>query len=292
MEESITPNEPFPSNDFSSEPVLYQDLDVETFNKELTAEQKAYINTYLGTIEEFVDAMLLLYNEVGNGIDPMISVDDYVEELLNDNGITEWSQELADMLGFDLKTENKEKLEEISDDDLSKLTNDIIDWYGADMGTYFDEIKGNEEEIYAETLGYLENKDVDMINHFIDDITLVTDTNDEELKATSEDLVNRLKQLLDTTEVKTESKSKFYTADKMFDDFLKTAKEEAEEDGYTFKLSDLGLTKEDSADFKNLLLQRDEIEDVSYDPQNNTYTVKVTGVETEEKPVDNNEDEK
>ena len=292
MEESIIPNEPFPSNDFSSEPVLYQDLDVETFNKELTAEQKAYINTYLGTIEEFVDAMLLLYNEVGNGIDPMISVDDYVEELLDDNGITEWSQELADMLGFDLKTENKEKLEEISDDDLSKLTNDIIDWYGADMGTYFDEIKGNEEEIYAETLGYLENKDVDMINHFIDDITLVTDTNDEELKATSEDLVNRLKQLLDTTEVKTESKSKFYTADKMFDDFLKTAKEEAEEDGYTFKLSDLGLTKEDSADFKNLLLQRDEIEDVSYDPQNNTYTVKVTGVETEEKPVDNNEDEK
>lgn len=292
MEESITPDEPFPSTDFSSEPVLYQDLDVETFNKELTAEQKAYINTYLGTIEEFVDAMLLLYNEVGNGIDPMISVDDYVEELLNDNGITEWSQELADMLGFDLKTENKEKLEEISDDDLSKLTNDIIDWYGADMGTYFDEIKGNEEEIYAETLGYLENKDVDMINHFIDDITLVTDTNDEELKATSEDLVNRLKQLLDTTEVKTESKSKFYTADKMFDDFLKTAKEEAEEDGYTFKLSDLGLTKEDSADFKNLLLQRDEIEDVSYDPQNNTYTVKVTGVETEEKPVDNNEDEK
>ena len=292
MEESIKPNEKFPSTDFSSEPVLYQDLDVGTFNKELTPEQKAYINTYLGTIEEFVDAMLLLYNEVGNGVDPMISIDDYVEELLNDNGITEWSQELADMLGFDLKTENKEKLEEISDDDLSKLTNDIIDWYGADMGTYFDEIKGNEEEVYAETLGYLENKDVDMINHFIDDITLGTDTDDEELKAISEDLVNRLKQLLDTTEVKTESKSKFYTADKMFDDFIKTAKEEAEEDGYTFKLSDLGLTREDSADFKNLLLQRDEIDDVSYDPQNNTYTVKITGVETEEKPVDNNEDEK
>ena len=77
----------------------------------------------------------------------------------------------------------------------------------------------------------------------------------------------------------------------MFDDFLKTAKEEAEENGYTFKLSDLGLTREDSADFKNLLLQRDEIEDVSYDPQNNTYTVKVQNVETEEKPVDNIEDE-
>ena len=105
LEES-KPTERFPSTDFSNEPVLYQDLDVETFNKELTAEQKAYINTYLGTIEEFVDAMLLLYNEVGNGIDPMISVDDYVEELLNNDGITEWSQELADMLRFDLKTED------------------------------------------------------------------------------------------------------------------------------------------------------------------------------------------
>ena len=78
----------------------------------------------------------------------------------------------------------------------------------------------------------------------------------------------------------------------MFDDFLKTAKEEAEEGGYTFKLSDLGLTKEASVDFKNLLLQRDEIEDVSYDPKNNTYTVKVAGVENVEKPDDNDSDEK
>lgn len=283
MTEAIKVTEPFPSTDFSSEPVLYQDLNAETFNKELTAEQKAYINTYLGTIEEFVDAMLLLYNEVGNGIDPMISIDDYVKELLEyDGGITEWSEELADMLGFDLKIENKEKLEEISNNDLENLANDIIDWYGADMGTYFDEIRGNEEDIYNETLGYLENKDVDMINHFIEDITLGIDTDDEELKTVSEDLVKRLSQLLSDNEIKTENKSKFYTADKMFDDFLKTAKEESEENGYTFKLSDLGLTKEDSADFKNLLLQRDEIEDVSYDPQNNTYTVKVTGVEESE----------
>ena len=213
MEESIKPDEKFPSTDFSSEPVLYQDLDVETFNKELTAEQKAYINAYLGTIDEFVDAMLLLYNEVGDGIDPMISIDDYVDELLNNNGIVEWSQELTDMLGFDLKTEIKEE---------------------------YEEIKELPEEY--------ENEHTDRNKAYI-----------------------------------SENKSKFYTADKLFDDFLEKAKEEAEEDGYTFKLSDLGLTKKDSADFKNLLLQREEIEDVRYDPQNNTYTVKVNSSSSDEK---------
>ena len=389
MEESIKPNEKFPSTDFSSEPVLYQDLDVETFNKELTPEQKAYINTYLGTIEEFVDAMLLLYNEVGNGVDPMISIDDYVEELLNDNGITEWSQELADMLGFDLKTESKNEYEEISklpkiyennlqaylnkikydgskfiikrykvsngytvsifdnsDDsvhfvnynhkrvslskfpnegkdyipdlsnikamtdefvklnlvesknevsygDLEDLAKDIYDWFDSDMGTHFDEIQGNEEETYGDIMTALETKDQAQIQNFINTIK-EADIDDETAKeiniATTSSLLNRLNTLLKNK--KQEGKSKFYTADKMFDDFLKTAKEEADENGYTFKLSDLGLTKEDSADFKNLLLQRDEIEDVSYDPQNNTYTVKVTGVENVEKPDDNDSDEK
>lgn len=183
MEEDKKPVEPFPSTDFTSEPMLEQDIDVEIFNNELTNEQKAYINTYLGTIDELVKAMNLLYLEVGDG-SPMISLDDYIDELLKyDGGIDEWSQELADMLGFELKTENK---------------------------------------------------------------------------------------------------SKFYTAENMFDDFLKTAKEESDENGYTFKLSDLGLTREDSAEFKNLLLQRDEIEDVTYDPQNNMYTVKVRDIEVKE----------
>ena len=292
MEESITPSEPFPSTDFSSEPVLYQDLDVETFNKGLTAEQKAYINTYLGTIEEFVDAMLLLYNEVGNGVDPMISIDDYVEELLNDNGITEWSQELADMLGFDLKTEKKD--DTLSYGDLEDLAKDIYEWFDSDMGTHFDEIKNNEEETYGDIMTILETKDQAQIQNFIDTIK-EADIDDETAKkikiATTSSLLDRLNSLLENSEIKTEGKSKFYTADKMFDDFLKTAKEEADEDGYTFKLSDLGLTKEDSAEFKNLLLQRDEIEDVSYDPQNNIYTVKVQNVENVEKSVEKNEDE-
>lgn len=294
MEEAIEVTEPFPSNEFSSEPVLYQDLDVETFNEELTAEQKAYINTYLGTLEEFVDAMLLLYNEVGDGISPLISVDDYVKELLAYNGgITEWSQELADMLGFDLKTGKKD--DTLSYGDLEDLAKDIYEWFDSDMGTHFDEIKDNEEETYGDIMTILETKDQAQIQNFIDTIK-EADIDDETAKkikiATTSSLLDRLNSLLENSEIKTENKSKFHTADKVFEEFLKIAKEEAEEDGYTFKLSDLGLTKEDSAKFKNLLLQRDEIEDVSYDPQNNTYTVKVTGVETEEKPMDNNEDEK
>lgn len=83
------------------------------------------------------------------------------------------------------------------DRDLVKLANDIIDWYGMDMGTWFDEIQGNEEEIFNETLGYLENNDVEMIQHFIDDISMEEDeTDDEEIISTSKDLVNRLKKLL------------------------------------------------------------------------------------------------
>ena len=83
------------------------------------------------------------------------------------------------------------------DRDLVKLANDIIDWYSMDMGTWFDEIQGNEEEIFNETLGYLENNDVEMIQHFIDDISMGEDEiDDEEITSTSKDLVSRLKKLL------------------------------------------------------------------------------------------------
>ncbi len=100
------------------------------------------------------------------------------------------------------------------DRDLVKLANDIIDWYSMDMGTWFDEIQGNEEEIYNETLGYLENKDTDMIQHFIDDISLEEDEiDDEEITSTSKDLVNRLKKLLDNKEVKTEE---FWNDEKVY----------------------------------------------------------------------------
>lgn len=95
------------------------------------------------------------------------------------------------------------------DRDLVKLANDIIDWYSMDMGTWFDEIQGNEEEIFNETLGYLENNDVDMIQHFIDDISMEEDEiDDEEITSTSKDLVSRLKKLLNKSSVEESKKLK------------------------------------------------------------------------------------
>lgn len=191
MEENKKPEEPFPSTDFTNELMDYSDIDVNIFNDNLTNEQKAYINTYIGTIDDIVNAMLLLYEEVGDTVYPMISLDDYIKEILEyDGGITEWSQELSDMLGFDLKTEGI---------------------------------------------------------------------------------------------------SKFVTVEKVFNQFLETAKEEAEDNRYTFKLSDLELTKEGSAEFKNLLLQKPEIEDVEYLPQSNEYTVILDKSQIKSAETDNDE---
>lgn len=179
--------------------------------------------------------------------------------------------------------------ESLSENNLEKLANDIMDWYSSDMGTWFDEIQGNEENIYNDILSTLESKDQEQIKHIINDIE-DADLDDETAKkiniATTSSLVNRLKQLLNNNKIKTENKSKFYTAERAFDDFINNIQEESEDGSYTFKISDIGLSKEDSAEFKNLLLQRDEIDNIEYEPQNNTYTVKIKNVDNVEKSVD------
>ena len=179
--------------------------------------------------------------------------------------------------------------ESLSENNLEKLANDIMDWYGSDMGTWFDEIQGNEENIYNDILSTLESKDQEQIKHIINDIE-DAGLDDETAKkiniATTSSLVNRLKQLLNNNKIKTENKSKFYTAERAFDDFINNIQEESEDGSYTFKISDIGLSKEDSAEFKNLLLQRDEIDNIEYEPQNNTYTVKIKNVDNVEKSVD------
>ena len=352
-EKEIT--ERFPSNDFSSEPVLYQDLNIETFNEFLTAEQKAYINTYIGTLEEFVNAMQLLYDEVGDGTSPMISIDEYVKEILNDGGISEWTQEMSDLLGYDIKTEGKEfdniekevrkiasekgldtsdkaiktimkdiidnfyngtdlysngdinedkirniiipamdtyygvkvgdsLTEDLSYGDLEDLAKDIYEWFDSDMGTHFDEIQGNEEETYGDILRILETKDKSQIQNFIDIID-EADIDNKTAKSigikSSEYLIKKLNELI-STNIKTEAMSKFYTAENAFDDFLKKAKEEKEDGYYEFKLDELGITKEATAEFKTMLLNRPEIDDIKYDPQTNKYSVKLKSTNTNE----------
>ena len=48
--------------------------------------------------------------------------------------------------------ENKDKI-------VDKLTNDIIDYYGEDMGTWFDELQGNEKEMYNQLYNMLYDKE-------------------------------------------------------------------------------------------------------------------------------------
>lgn len=88
---------------------------------------------------------------------------------------------------------------ELSYGDLEDLAKDIFDWYDADMGTHFDDVKGNEEIVYGDIMTILETKDQEQIQHFIDDIT-EADIDDDTAKkikiATTSSLVERLKALL------------------------------------------------------------------------------------------------
>lgn len=184
MEEDKKPDEPFPSTEFTNEPIDAKDLNIETFNNNLTTDQKIYINTYIGTIDDLVNALKDLYNDMGKTIRFTLSLDEYIEEVLNCN-------------------------------------------------------EDNLIDLYEETLN-----------------------------------------------IKTENKSKFFTAKNIYDDFIKEAKEEAEDGKYSFKISDTNLPKEECTELKNLLLQDENIKDISYDPVPNLYTITFDDVTTNEENSD------
>lgn len=201
MEESTLPTEPFPSTDFTKEPMTLKEITLDNFNNNLTVEQKTYINVNIGTIDDLVQAMINLYNEMGCKNSALLSLDEYVEELIQFNNMTE--------------------------------------------STTFD-----------------------------------------------------------VTDILSESKLKFYSINKAYDIFMKTARDEAEGDEYTFKLSDIGLTKEESAEFKSLLLKKvedkEDISSIEYDPLTNLYTItlvnnsntdKSDSTENQDTEVDNTENQ-
>ncbi len=76
----------------------------------------------------------------------------------------------------------------------SDLANEIIDFYGSDMGNYFDEIQGNEEEIYNETLAMLENKEEnkEVLQRILNEIR-DSETNNE--------LANKLEEYLNESSI-------------------------------------------------------------------------------------------
>ena len=115
--------------------------------------------------------------------------------------------------------ESKEMNKDASQDNIKQLANDILNWFGSDMGTWFDEIQGNEEEAYDDILFILEDRNEEQIQNLIDTIE-EADIDDETAKkvniATTSSLISRLKNLLseDNKEVKTESNDYDYIKDR------------------------------------------------------------------------------
>ena len=67
-------------------------------------------------------------------------------------------------------------------DSLENIANDIIKFYDTDMGNHFDEVKGNEEKIWNETMSILENPqdNKEIIEGFISDLTSTMEEMSEE----------------------------------------------------------------------------------------------------------------
>lgn len=108
------------------------------------------------------------------------------------------ADDLADFLlnlqkeGFEVTHSDRTEKDTITEsaskeDTLTKLANKILDFYGEDMGNYFDEIAGKEEDVFNDILSSLENKDESNINKFISDM---------EEDESNEDTVNQLKSIL------------------------------------------------------------------------------------------------
>lgn len=78
---------------------------------------------------------------------------------------------------------------------------------------------------------------------------------------------------------------KFTKLDKVYANFLDKAKEELSEEGtYEFRMDQLGISKEEVAEFKNMLLADTQLSDIKYDAPSNTYTIKFNGDIKEDKP--------
>ena len=98
---------------------------------------------------------------------------------------------------LEYKEEPKENPLNEDNSNISDLANEIINFYDSDMGTHFDEVLGNEEEIYNETLAMLENKEdnKEVIKRIISEIR------DSE---TDEELANKLEAYLNESALKEE----------------------------------------------------------------------------------------
>ena len=89
------------------------------------------------------EAFISVITYDSNGEEIGVEVYEDAEEL-NERFLGPSDETIADSKAKGLYSESAE----LSYGDLEDLAKDIFDWYDVDMGTHFDEVQGNEEEIY------------------------------------------------------------------------------------------------------------------------------------------------
>lgn len=80
----------FPSSQKTCESLCKDELCALNFDTELNDEQKQWLTTNVGSVAEFQTSMNQLFDEVEDTQCPIISIDDYIQELLNEGGIELW----------------------------------------------------------------------------------------------------------------------------------------------------------------------------------------------------------
>lgn len=173
------------------------------YNKMYNSQSPAHSVAYSGMLQLFsTDGYELTSRQVQAGF-KKLGLD--FKEILKPT--TDWVNEK--------RAEEKEESKEVKTEDIvtnpriKDLANEVFDWYDSDMGNHFDEIKDNESEVYNHILSSLENRDQEIIDVYIKDMS-----EDESMKV----VVNQLKQLKDnkldeelfsaSDEVKEDSKEK------------------------------------------------------------------------------------
>jgi hypothetical protein len=77
----------FPSTEKTCEALCRDDLCSMNFNNDLNEEQKQWVETNVGSTDELYNSMVELYDEIPDNQCPLISIDEYIQELLNEGGI-------------------------------------------------------------------------------------------------------------------------------------------------------------------------------------------------------------
>lgn len=112
------------------------------------------------------------------------------------------------------------------------------------------------------------------------------------LEDVAKELYYSMQEYIPEKAIVNENKQSFNSVDKTYREFKDTARDNLEDNKYEFRMDQLGLTKEDVAEFKNLLVNDTDIANIDYDIYNNTYSVTFADNSSEEKDTKTDTEQK